>query len=470
MDNEDISWVLDEFAGADFGDARRTDRLIKLASALAKQPTASFPEALKTQAELTATYRFFDNAQIDPNEILSSHTSTTINRLRQEPLVLSVQDTTEFDFTGRKGLTGAGPLSNKNCQGFFAHTTLAITPERVPLGILAQLVWSRDPEQTDKRSTRRDRPIEEKESHKWLLSLQATIDIHASCEKTRFISIGDREADIYDLFLVARPKNVDLLIRAAQNRNVETADGWGVESLLEQVAAQEVATTIQIQVPRRQQQPARQATLTLRYCKVTLCAPQYRASEHLPPVDIWVVWAVEDHPQKDVEPITWLLLTTCVIDTVNAALMCLDWYTCRWGIEILHKVLKSGCQIEARQLESSDRIKRCLSVYSVIAWRILFATMLSRSIPNAPCTALLDPNEWQALYCAIHEVPTPPEKPPTLHQAVRWIGRLGGFLDRKNNQPGVTVLWKGFQHLTDLTKMYRILKPKSSSSPNVIKP
>lgn len=463
MDTEDISWVEDEFGFADLGDERRTDRLIKLATSLAQSPTASFPEALKNQAELTATYRFFDNDQIDSEDILASHIGSSLDRLRSVPLVLSVQDTTEFNFTSHKALEDAGPLTNKNCQGFFAHTTLAITPERVPLGVLSQLVWAREKDYPNKSKTRRDRPIEEKESNKWLLSLQATIDIQAHCNQTQFISVGDREADVYDLFLVDRPPNVDLLVRAAQNRNVESEDGT-VESLLEQVTQTSIATTVELQLPKREKQAARQATLTIRYCKVTLCPPRYRANEGLPSVEIWVVWAVEENPKKGVEPIAWLLLTTCPINSVKAALQTLDFYACRWGIEILHKVLKSGCKIEARQLETADRIKRCLSVYSVIAWRILYATMLVRCVPDAPCTALLDPDEWQALYCAIHEVPTPPNEVPSLYQAVRWIAQLGGFLDRKNSgEPGVTVLWKGLQHLTDLTKMYRIFNPRSPS-------
>lgn len=463
MDIENESWAVEEFGFAELGDERRTDRLVKMAATLAQNPTASFPEALHTQAERTATYRFFENDQIDADDILASHTSATIDRLRQVPLVLSVQDTTELNFTGHKALLDAGPLTSKHCQGFFAHTTLAITPERIPLGILAQLVWARDKDHSNKKATRKNRRIEEKESNKWLLSLQATIDVEACCGQTHFISVGDREADVYDLFLVARPDNVDLLVRAAQNRNVESEDGT-IESLLEQVTQTDVATTVQLQVPKRPKQPARQATLTIRYCKVTLCPPKSRADEDLSPVDVWVVWAVEETPPKGVEPIAWVLLTTCVVDSVKAALQILDFYACRWGIEILHKVLKSGCKIETRQLETADRIKRCLSVYSVIAWRILYATMLVRCVPDAPCTALLDPDEWQALYCAIHEVSTPPQEIPSLYQAVRWIARLGGFIERKNSgEPGVTVLWKGFQHLTDLTKMYRIFMPRSPS-------
>jgi hypothetical protein len=138
----------------------------------------------------------------------------------------------------------------------------------------------------------------------------------------------------------------------------------------------------------------------------------------------------------------------------------LGWYACRWGIEVWHKILKSGCRIEARQLETAARLVRCLTLYSVIAWRIMYATMLARAAPELPCTVLLDDDEWQALYCRINKVAIAPAKPPTLHQAVRWIAQLGGFLGRtRDGEPSVTVLWKGFQHLADITAMYRIMRP-----------
>jgi hypothetical protein len=129
-------------------------------------------------------------------------------------------------------------------------------------------------------------------------------------------------------------------------------------------------------------------------------------------------------------------------------------------VEVWHSILKSGCRIEARQLETAERRQRCLPLYSVIAWRIFSATMLSRAVPDVPCAALLALEEWQALYCAIHRTPMPPETPPSLRQAVHWIAQLGGFLARRGDgEPGATVLWKGFQHLTDLTTMYCIMRP-----------
>jgi hypothetical protein len=145
-----------------------------------------------------------------------------------------------------------------------------------------------------------------------------------------------------------------------------------------------------------------------------------------------------------------------------------DFMGCDYNIEGWHKVLKSGCRIETRQLETAEQLQRCLAVYRVIAWRVLYTTLLSRAMPEAPCTVLLEPEEWQALYCTIHRTPTPPSRPPPLRQAVHWIARLGGFLVRRGEgEPGVTVLWKGFQHLTDLTLMYHVMRPPPGKPQNV---
>ena len=183
---------------------------------------------------------------------------------------------------------------------------------------------------------------------------------------------------------------------------------------------------------------------------------------------VWAVHVVVLQPPAGVEPIEWLLLTTCGVPTFEAACERVAWYACRWGIEIWHKVLKSGCRIEARQLEKGERLERCLPLYSVIAWRILYATMLSRALPELPCTVVLALEEWQALYCAIHQTPTPPSTPPSLQQAVRWLARLGGFLGRAGDgDPGVTVLWRGFQHLADLTAMYCLMRSPPLSEPLV---
>ena len=151
---EDINWAVHEFADAELGDVRRTKRLVELAHVLAQHPTAALPEACGDGAMLKAAYRFFSNDDIAPQDVLSSHIESTYSRLDKVPLVLAVQDTTEVDWTGHPATTGLGPLGHTACQGLHVHSTLAFTPERVPLGLLAQHVWARDPDDVGKRKRR----------------------------------------------------------------------------------------------------------------------------------------------------------------------------------------------------------------------------------------------------------------------------------------------------------------------------
>jgi hypothetical protein len=458
----EVSWAEVEFGEAELNDPRRTARLVSLAQTVGKRPSASLPEACEDGAELKAAYRFFDTEEIKPSAMLASHVGATTTRLRSEAVVLAVQDTTSLDYSGHPATTGLGVLKDVKHRGFLVHTTLAMTPERVPLGLLAQEVWTRDAASLGKRATRKERPITEKESQKWLTSLEAVKAAHARSPETRFISIGDREADVYDLFLVERPAGVDLLIRASWDRGVEEPQ----RHLWAAVEAAPEAGSLTVTVPRRAAQsgtpalPARTAHLTLRFAPVTLRPPRHRTTEHLPSVPITAVWVIETAPPPETRPIEWLLLTTCPVTTADQAFEIVAHYVCRWDIEVWHKVLKSGCRIEARQLETADRLRRCLTLYSVVAWRVLYATLLARAAPDLPCTVLLDPDEWQALYCIIHRTASLPSTPPSLRQTVRWIAQLGGFLARASDgEPGPIVLWRGFQHLADHTEMFRVMRP-----------
>jgi hypothetical protein len=455
----DATWAQDEFGDADLGDVRRTARLVQLASVLGAQPSASLPDATDDPAALKAAYRFFDNDYVRAEAMLESHIQSSIRRMQAVPLVLAVQDTTYLDWTSHPNTKGLGPLAAPFHQGLLAHTTLALTPERVPLGVLHQQVWARDKD-VRRNQDHKQRPIDQKESQKWLTSLDSLSEARKACPDTQFVSVGDREADVYDLFLLERPPGVELLVRAAQDRKAETEERY----LWAAMATAALAATVSVHMGAREGQSARDATVQVRWRQITLLPPNSRSKEKLPSIIVWAVWAIETHPPAGVEAVEWLLLTTVPLSSTAEALSILEWYAARWGIEVWHKVLKSGCRIEARQLEAADRLIRCLTLYSVIAWRILYATMLARAAPDVACTVLLDEDEWQALYCRIHRVALAPTKPPSLRQAVRWIAQLGGFLGRKGDgEPGVTVLWKGFQHLVDTTAMYQIMRPPPPS-------
>ncbi len=335
---------------------------------------------------------------------------------------------------------------------------MAITPARVPLGLLAQQVWARDPDDVGKRARRKQLPISQKERQKWLNSLDAVSTARDSCPTTRLVSVGDRDADVYDVLAAPRPAGVDLLIRAAWNRCVNAPQRYGWAT----VAAQPVAAQLLLHVPRRGSQPAREAPLTLRYGPLTFCPPQHRKAEGLPAVVLWAVQGCDVELPAEGEPLAWLLFTTVAVETVADAIERVQWDSCRWGIEVWHRILQSGCRLEARQFQQAERVRRALALYSVLAWRMVYATMLARAVPEAPCSVLLEPDEWQALYWAMPRVPTPPVEPPTLGQAVTWIAQLGGFVGRRrSDRPGPEVLWRGLQHLGDLTTMYGIMRRDS---------
>src|SRR5207253_11203647 len=199
-------------------------RCVYLRHALAQHPGAGLPAGSGSGGRLKAGSRCFTREEIAPDAIVQSPIAATDSRRNTVPLVLAVQDTTEANWTHLRVAEGLGPLGHPACHGLLVHTPLAITPERVPLGLLAQQVWARDPDDIGKRARRQQLPISQKESQKWLHSLDAVFTARDCCPTTRLVSVGDREADVYDVLAAARPEGVDLLMRAAWARDVRGPD------------------------------------------------------------------------------------------------------------------------------------------------------------------------------------------------------------------------------------------------------
>lgn len=438
------------------GDQRLSQRLVMLASQLAADPSASIPKACGPWGQSKAAYRFFDNDKVNEDDLLAPHYQSSKERLREHPVVLAVQDTTQIDFTSHPGTTGLGILSDPKHQGLFYHPTLLVSPEKTPLGLAHHLVWERPKKDFGKRHTRRSRPIAAKESQKWLASLEATAQFQAELPQVRLVSVADREADVFDFFTKAQELGLHLLVRAVRNRSVPQPEKylWGC---LENVPP---SCHLTIKVPRRPGKAPRSATLAVRFRPVSLLPPKHRRRDpELQAVSLWAVYAKEEDPPPGEAAISWLLLTSIPVTSVAEALEKLQWYTCRWQIELFFKILKSGCRIEQLQLETAARLRRCLAVYAVVAWRILYLTMESRRLPHLTCEALLSSEEWQALCCFIRRTPKPPEEPPTLLEATKMIAQLGGFLGRtRDGFPGPATLWQGMQRLADIVVAWRLAR------------
>lgn len=461
-------WAEEEFGNANLGDLRLTIRLREMARDFYANPRANIPQACQSRARTKAAYRFLDNKASTMETILSAHYQSTVNRIKEEEVVLAVQDTTSLNYSLHPATENLGPISSRGEEviGLMVHDTMAFNREGTPLGLMNVQCWARDKENYGKKHQRHKLPIEGKESNKWLVSFSSVAEIQKQCPKTVIVSVGDREADIYELFELAMEGtgNPKLLVRAEHNRSLfhEQERLWGY------IDSRPVSGIQRIRIPRKGNQPSREAELAIRYGAVELKAPSGKRAKG--PLKVYAILAVEENAPESATPLKWMLLTTIPVDTFEESVEKLEWYARRWGIEVYHKTLKSGCQIEQRQLGNADRIEACLAIDMVVAWRIYYLTKLGREVPDVPCTVFFEEAEWKALLAYKTQNPTPPSNPPSLREAVRMVASLGGFLGRKGDgEPGTKTLWLGIQRLDDMTAMWKVfvteLTPHSLSPP-----
>lgn len=449
-------WAEDEFGEADLGDKRLSNRLVSLVRDFYARPQASVPQACQSRAKTKAAYRFFEHPHMSMDKVLEQHYEATLGRVSQEGLVLAVQDTTTLNYTAHPATENLGPIGYRLDKGIglILHDTMTFNRDGTPLGLLDVQCWARDGEDFGKKKRRHKVPIEEKESHKWLISFCKVAEAQKRCPETTLVSVGDREADIYELFELALKdlSGPKLLVRASQNRIL--AEGQG--HLWDKVSEQDISGIQEVYVPRRGRRPARVARLSVRFAEVTLKPPQ-KKKEHKE-LTLWAILAREEDAPEDIKPIEWMLLTTFRVTNFEEATEKVGWYAIRWGIEVYHRTFKSGCKIEERQLGHADRIETCLAIDMVVAWRIFHLTKLGRETPDVPCTVFFEDAEWKALNTYITQNPTTPDQPLSLRDAIRMVASLGGFLGRKSDgEPGTKSLWIGLQRLDDLTAMWKIL-------------
>jgi hypothetical protein len=457
----DNQWAAEEFAHVELKDGRLNWRCQELATVLAQQPDTPINQACEDWADTKAAYRFFANKKVTPERILAPHQQRTVSRISQHPLVLAVQDTTFFNYSHHPHTEKLGAIGNKKQkqQGFAMHSTLAVTPTGMPLGLLTQAFFTRPVDEPSHQPNDLHKlPIEAKESYRWLQAFEQTIAL--SPEGMEVVTVCDREADIYEMFALAQEKEASLLVRASADRALIDNDA---RTLWPKVERQRTTGFLTVHITPNQKRAARTAQVSLRFTTVKLKPPWRPEQKKLPVVTLQAILVREDNPPAGVdEPIEWLLLTNTPVETFADAVQVVQWYCTRWQIEVYHKVIKSGCKVEDCRLKTADRLQNYIALMNVVAWRLLWLTYINRTEPNLPCTAILTPTEWESLYMRIHKTTQLPESVPTVRQAVRWIAQLGGFLGRKGDgEPGVVVIWRGWQRLQDIAATWYLVKEQS---------
>jgi len=391
----ELCWIDEELDGLDLGHRKLDQRFAAMLGSRWLHPSRSFYTSFGHR-EGIAAYDFLQNPRADLNfaSLLAPHQNSTRRRMAAESMVVLAQDTTTLSYNTLLKAKGLGPIgkAKKAGRGLLLHTLQAFRLDGIPLGCAWADVWAR-PAQSD-TPDRNQQSIDQKESGRWVDAYQAARAAAGQMPRTMVLVCGDRESDmmeLYDRGTVA-PLNLRFLVRVQHDRNLTSGN-----KLLEQLSLQPLGGTMEVKIPRRPSQPARTATLELRWASLQIVPPRVGCKNSWRPITLYALEAKEVRPPAGVEPIEWVLLTDWKIDSLKTARRLVRWYGLRWGIECWHQVLKDGCGVETRQMKSAQALTRSLVLDMIMAWRVLLLCRLGKSHPDLPASVLYSPEELTIL-------------------------------------------------------------------------
>ena len=453
------SWIDEELASLDLTDERLNHRARRMLSDQYSNPHQTIYGSASDEAAAKGAWRFQKNKKVQQQAIFESHYQSTLSRIKGHSVVLGVADTSELPFSTQTEKEENGPLHSKKNVGFLVHPTVIFTPEKLALGTIDFNLWSRDEAEYGKSKDRKNRPLEEKESFRWILSFQQLVRLQQELPQTEVVSVSDAESDIYELFLEAQnhPQGPSVLVRAAYNRSLEGQ----LEKLWPYLENHPNHFEIGLEIPRKGKRAARQAQATVSYAPVELKTPHGKQG---PSIALYAVYVREIDPPQGVEALSWMLLSTRKVSKAKQAMTLIRWYSVRWQIEVFFKVLKTSCRILADQSHKAGHLQINLAFKFIVAWRILYTTMLCRETPDISCEVAFEESEWKALWCHQHKTHQLPESPPTLREVTIMLARLGGYKQwKKDMLPGPQNLAKGFSILSSLSSLWSIMNAKEQT-------
>ncbi len=436
-----------DFPTLDLGDKRRDERFIKIIENIVRHPGSSIPRHNERWYDTKATYEFFKNEDIKLEAITAAISDFGVSQAEKQQLLI-IHDTSTISYNDLQA-EGLGYIDNAAGRGIFCHSSIAATVNGMPLGLLNQRIWSRKSSELGKSSKRQEKPFEEKESYRWYQGIESVNELLGT--QVKKIHIGDRDADIYELFFNVPNEQAELLIRARHNR--KTAAG---SELWQHIGKQKVAAEEEIIIPDRTGKRKKKVQVQIRYKEVEILCPAYKQKMF----DSVVLTAIEIRQKgNNKDGIHWKLLTTLNVKNEQEAKQCMKWYSYRWLIERFHYVLKSGCGIETLQLKKVESLKKAIAIYSLAAFNIMQLTYQSRQTPFVSCELVLNRQQWEALYMLRFKTNNLPKLPPTLQEATKWLASMGGYLGRKSDgPPGLKTVWLGYEALLQAVALYDIIK------------
>jgi hypothetical protein len=454
-----MSWVVEELKSLDLGDKRLDRRAMQILENLGLSPGRTIPQTFQVWSEIKACYNFMNNTLVSEDKLLKPHQESTITRIKEHKVVLLISDTCKVDYTDKEAMVGRQRLTNTHQKGLWLHSTIAVTPERVNLGVVDVNFWDRDPikaEDRDFSSTERDNaPIEVKESYRWLRSYIKCCEVAAETPNTQVINITDREGDIIEIYEAAAQQKTKeepsprFIIRSQYNRWLDEKDESGKihKKLREKLKESDSLGEIEFVIPATENRAARKVKQQIKATTVVIKSKKKKLK-----LQINAVMATEINPPSGESPLTWIFITDLPIRTCAEAIQVIQYYLVRWEIELFFKILKSGCKIEERQLQTTDRMKNLISMFLILAWRVQYTMMMGRVCSQISAGDLFDPAEWKGVYKILNRKKALPRKPPLLGEFIIMVARLGGYVETNTSEPpGVKTVWKGMARMIDFS-------------------
>jgi len=459
-------WSEETFGNTVLGDVRRTRRLVAMARAAARRPSGKVSAVFDRAKDREGAYDFLESPHVTPEALAQSVFAATVARACDvgDEYVYVAIDGSSLSLTDQTGTKGFGPVGVPNwpVRGLKVMNALAVARDGVPLGLVDQIFWNRPP--TDEGLTRAERTrrnqkraFEEKEPWYFVAAAKNAIE-RLQGEGLRAWVVIDREGDDRNVLLGLHRAGCVFTVRGGRGNWDRRLWPNGEQSVREMLDAEPSLGTYEVEVGRTGRRAARTATMDVRAAQVVLRFPP-RGAMKTDALRLYAVLVRELDGGN--EPLDWLLYTNAPVLTSEHAQRVVASYQARWRVEEFHRTWKQGeCNVEDTQLRSQDAVVKWATLLSAVATRIERLKYLSRSKPNAPASCELAAEEIEALKLdqrrrTRRRLP----QMPSIGDATRWIGELGGWIGARNGQPGSVTLARGLERLGYLVEGIALARP-----------
>jgi len=449
--------VTDEFDGCDFGDKRLNSRLSKLSKSMSENPELSINAACGSFDQSKAAYRFFQNEKVSIRKIQSSHIKNTCQRAQaSNSEILVIQDTADLIYSQFPSTQGLGhriknPGFESSVKGLLLHSSLAVSREGIPLGLLHQTFFTYDEILEKRGQIEKNKvgaikhfPIEKKGSYRWIEHFQMTNNLLTDI-KTKVIHVADREADVFELLQDLNETSSNFVIRSCVNR--KTTEKEDLQKFIKiDKKLMQTASIGEIDVCKSKK---------IHKCEVKVVQNLILKSPHrstkaksydLKDLSLTVVEVKQKESGSDI--LHWRLLTNLPCSTFSESLNVVEIYKQRWAIESFHRILKSGFGIEKIRLCERKRLEKCAAVLSIVSWFIFWLFMFGRYSPKIKAELIFDNVAIKVLRISAKTLKVKISRTLIFGEAILIIAKLGGFLGRRSDgPPGMMSIWRGWKAL-----------------------